>query len=369
MNTYPCQPRRGVFVLGLLVLLVAAPAHGQTDGAPPPSAPDTTLRDTSVQSAEDDQSSVTLDADVSEGETVLETVLEIFLLGPIFLLFMTLLLAFPMVLLGVAVVMDGGCFRYMVFAIGWVCAIFYGMIAGMLVGEGLFGTESLVMPIIHIFTWGYPILGLWVDMKLDNMPEEQYRAWDQTLTGGALLGFGAGSIAGLFRSAASGFGGFGGGSFGGGGASGSWSGASGAASASTGAGSAGSAAAGASAGTAGGTSGGAAATGAASGAAAASSSSTPDRSEERRDERGSLRQWFDKFRWYHGIAFIFAIIVFMPFGLGAMQALQNPKFFWTVLVGLLVYSVYKLLRQSPEATNAVVRSFSSFGGGEGSSSW
>jgi hypothetical protein len=303
-----------------------------------------------------------LDADVSEGETVLETVIEIFLLGPIFLLFMILLLAFPTVLLGVAVVMDGGCFRYMVFAIGWVCAIFYGMITGMLVGEGLFGTESLVMPIIHIFTWGYPILALWVDVKLEKMPEEQYRAWDQTLTGGALLGFGAGSIAGLFRSAASGFGGFGGGSFGGGGAAGSWSGASGAASASAGTGSAGSAAAG-------GTSGAAVATGAASGAAAGASSSAPDRSEPSRDGRGSIRQWFDKFQWYHGIVFTLAIIVFMPFGLGAMQALQNPEVFWTVLVGLLVYSVYKLLRRSPEATRRVVRSLSSFGGGEASSSW
>jgi hypothetical protein len=111
------------------------------------------------------------------------------------------------------------------------------------------------------------------------------------------------------------------------------------------------------------------ATGAASGAAAESSSSTPDRPDQSRDGRGSIRQWFDKFQWYHGIVFILASVVFMPFGLGAMQALQNAEVFWTVLVGLLVYSVYKLLRRSPEATRSVVRSLSSFGGGEASSSW
>jgi len=140
----------------------------------------------------------------SAGESVIEFLLEIFILGPIITILLGLLLAFPTVLLSVSLVMDGGCLRFILFGIGWLSAIIYGAFTGMIVGEAILGLEFLVKPIFHLFMWGYPVAAVWGHRKLEAMPEEQYRAWDQTLTGGALLGFGAGSIAGLARSVASG---------------------------------------------------------------------------------------------------------------------------------------------------------------------
>jgi len=277
-------------------------------------------------------------------ENVIGGLLLILLLSPIIAILVGLLLAFPAILLGVALVMDGGCLRYLLFGVGWIIALFYGLLAGLLIGEGLLGLEFLIEPIFYTFTLGYPAAGYWGRRTLQSMPEERYKAWEQTLTGGALFGFGAGSIAGLLRSAASGFGGVGGGSFGGGGASGSWSGTSGAASASSAAGSA-------------------------SAPAAAESSSDPSTSASSRGFWTRLRQWFQKFQWYHGFVFGLATLVFVPLGLGTMWALQNTKFFVFALVGAVLYSGYKLLKNNPDIPQTAVRSLSSWGGGEASGSW
>lgn len=309
---------------------------------------------------------------VSEGDDSFgENVLEVLIFGPIFAILLGLLLAFPSILLGVSLVMDGGCLRYLLFGVGWLCAIIYGLFTGAVVGEELLGLEFLVNPIIYVFMGGYPAVAYWGHKKLQSMPPEQYRAWDQTLTGGALLGFGAGSIAGLLRSVASGFGGFGGGSFGGGGASGSWSGASGAAGATSSPAASGatSSTAGTAA-TAGGSSQAAAVvTGAAPGVASEASASSA--SADASGSRGlwtRLRRWFQKFQWYHGLVFVLATLVFVPLGLGTIQALQNTKFFVFVLVCVVVYSGYKFLSRD-STSQSVVRTISSFRGGEATGSW
>lgn len=305
----------------------------------------------------------------SAGESAIEFLLEIFILGPIIALLLGLLLVFPTVFLAVSLVMDEGCLRFILFGVGWLFAIFYGLFTGAIVGEAILELEFLVKPIVYIFMWGYPVAAYWGRKRLEAMPDEQYRAWDQTLSGGALLGFGAGSIAGLVRSAASGFGGFGGGSFGGGGASGSWSGATSAA------GSASSTAAGSASSTAAGT-----VTAGSSQAAAMAAGATPRVSDEASsspatdapESRGfwtRLRRWFQKFQWYHGLAFVLVTLVFVPLGLGAMQALQNTKVFVFALVCVVIYSGYKLLRRYPDATGSALGTSSSFRGGEASSSW
>ncbi|MFB6274422.1 MAG: hypothetical protein ABEL51_16180 [Salinibacter sp.] len=119
-------------------------------------------------------------------------------------------LSVPAAALGVSLVMEVGCLRYIFFGMGWLCAICHGLLTGAIGGEGVPALTFLTKPIAHVFVWGYPIAAYWGHRKPQSMPEERYWAWDQTLTGGALLGFGAGSIAGLFRSVGSGFGGFGG---------------------------------------------------------------------------------------------------------------------------------------------------------------
>lgn len=326
-------------------------------------------QDASAHASDQDATSSASEEE-SAGESGLEFLIEVLILGPILAILLGLLLAFPTVLLAVSLVMDGGCLRYILFGIGWLFAIFYGLLTGALVGKALLGLGFLVTPITHLFMWGYPVAAYWGYKKLQSMPPEQYRAWDQTLSGGALLGFGAGSIAGLARSVASGFGGFGGGSFGGGGASGSWSGAT-------------SAAGSASATVAGGassTGAAATATGGSAQAAAVAAGTAPGVATERStgpatdssDSRGfwtRLRRWVQKFQWYHGFAFVLVTLVFVPLGLGTIQALQNTTVFVVVLVCVVVYSGYKLLHRHPDAPESVLRRISSFRGGEASSSW
>lgn len=291
-------------------------------------------------------------------DQIFEVLVVVFIVVPILAIVLGLLLVIPVVLLAVSLVLDGGCLRYLLFVLGWFFAIIYGLIVGTVVEELLFGIEFLSKSIFYVFMWGYPVAALWGHRTLQALPREQYRAWDQTLTGGALLGFGAGSVAGLLRSAGSGFGGFGGGSFGGGGASGSWSGASGAAGGASAIGTGGSSQA----------------------AAVAASTATGRTSKETSSTSSSeasapqsywarLRRWFQKFQWYHILAFVLVTLVFVPLGLGAMQALQNATVSAFVLVSVIAYSGYRLLRRNPGATQSVFRSVSSFKGGEGSSSW
>jgi len=286
--------------------------------------------------------------------------------GPLLFLLLGLLSAFPVVPLAVSLTMDGGFLRVLLFGVGWLFSVFYGLIVGGLIVEGLLRLEFLAEPIVQTFMWGSPMAAWWGHQRLQSMPREQRQAWTQTLTGGALLGFGAGSVAGLLRSAASagsGFGGFGGGSFGGGGASGSWGGTSGLTGKTSGA-------AGTVAGPLGTTG---SATSAAAGAVvaggmadkAASSLSTnaalPDGLWTR------LSRWFQKFQWYHGFSFVLTAIVFLPLGLGTMKALQNTDILLFVLGWGALYGAYNLIIRPTRATSP--QSSTSFTGGAASSSW
>jgi len=303
-------------------------------------------------------------------ENLIEGALVAFILVPLLLLLLTLLLAIPASLLAVALVLDGGCLRYLLFAMGWACTTVYGLLVGALVADVILGIPGLAELTAKAFLWGYPVIAWWGHKRFEAMPPEQYQAWKQSLTGGALLGFGAGSIAGVARSVGSGFGGFGGGSFGGGGASGSWSGASGAGSgvwSTTGATSA-SASAGVITGTG--------STSATAGGAAATLGGTPSAAKSSSSENRShssgiwshLKRWFRKFQWYHGAAFILVSLVFLPLGLGAVQALQNTMVLIVTLVVVVGYGTYRLIHSSVASTT-IERAVSSFRGGTGSSSW
>jgi uncharacterized membrane protein YfcA len=99
------------------------------------------------------------------------------------------------------------------------------------------------------------------------------------------------------------------------------------------------------------------------------SSSSASDAPESRGFWTRLRRWFQKFQWYHGLAFVLVTLVFVPLGLGTMQALQNTKFFVFALVCVVIYSGYKLLHRNPGAPEAILSTISSFRGGEASSSW
>lgn len=299
-------------------------------------------------------------------EHLIEGALVAFVLAPLLLLLLALLLAIPASLLAVSLVLDGGCLRYLLFALGWACTTIYGLLAGVLVADAILGMSGLTGLIAKAFLWGYPFVAWWGHRRLNAMPPEQYRAWKQSLTGGALLGFGAGSIAGLARSVGSGFGGFGGGSFGGGGASGSWSGASGAGvglsitAAGTGSSArkAGTTGRGSPSETAGETAAGPEGT----------ASVTSTKSSQMSRLWRNLSRWFRKFQWYHGAAFILVTLAFVPFGLGAVQALQNTTVLIVTIIAVAGYGAYRAMH-SPGASDAAWQVLSSFRGGAGSSSW
>lgn len=331
--------------------LVQPPAHG-VSGLPLEPRQETTESEEHVE---------------VEGHPGVEIFVEFFILGPLLLLFLALLLAIPTTVLGVSLVMDGGCLKYLLFGLGWLFAVFYGLLFGGIVGEMVLGWEALVGPLVHVFIWGYPAAAWWAHNKLQSMPPEQYKAWDQSLTGGALLGFGAASAASLLRSVfalkGGGFGGFGGGSFGGGGASGSWSGAASAA-----AGAAPASASSSSAGVSG------AASAASAGVVPAATSADDPRPSSQaasnaRGFRARLRAWADKFEWYHGLAFVLGTLVFVPLGLGAVHALQNTEVFVFVLVCIGIYTLYRVAQRASDAPDRTEGVSSSGPGGRASATW
>jgi hypothetical protein len=265
----------------------------------------------------------------------------------------------PFVILAVSLVMEEGCLRYGVFAAGWIFSAFSGMIVtglvlglvvgGLDLGSGVF--ESLGPVGVFAFILGYPAAAWWGRRWLQALPRERRLAWKQSLTGGALLGFGAGSVAGLLRSAASGFGGFGGGSFGGGGASGSWS------------GSAASSAAGPASGTA------ASAPGASTGAASASAPMGAAGASGAADGWWArFKAWGRRFRWYHGVGFVLAVLAFAALGAWTMAALRGDTEFLVLVLGSgAVYGGYRLWRRL--ASSDARDTDTSFQGGEASASW
>jgi hypothetical protein len=237
-----------------------------------------------------------------------------------------------------------------------VTGLVLGLVVGGLdLGSGVF--ESLGPVGVFAFILGYPVAAWWGRRWLQSLPRERRLAWKQSLTGGALLGFGAGSVAGLLRSAASGFGGFGGGSFGGGGAAGSWSGS--AASGAT------APASGSAAATSGASPG---ATGAAApaGAVGAGASGAADGWWAR------FKAWGRRFRWYHGVGFVLAVLAFAALGAWTMAALRGDTGFLVLVLGSgAVYGGYRLWRRlaSSDAQEDVQEPDTTFRGGEASASW
>lgn len=277
----------------------------------------------------------------------------------------------PFIVLAVSLVMEGGCLRSLVFAAGWAFSFFGGgIVSGLL---GVVATEALglgsgllenVLPVgIVILLLAYPIAAWWGRRWFRSLPREQYIVWKQALTGGALLGFGVGSIANLLRSAipvsggSGGFGGFGGGSFGGGGAGGSWSASAGGASTSGAATSAGASATGAPAGASSGTT-----------APAVVSGTAPVTSSSAGGWGSLLPTWLRRFRWIHGVLFALALFSF------AVLGAWNVEYPWRD-TGLLVlvlgiggaYGIYTLWRWwAPSASPFPDREFQ---GGEAAASW
>ena len=271
----------------------------------------------------------------ADDPTVLARVTEVLVMTVIILLFIAVLFGVPTGVAAVAVAMDDGGLRLGLSLVGWGLALVGGFLAGnlgmLLVGiildtENL-GPEALwlILGGINVFLVGHGAARVWIRRWLRALPEEKAVAWRRTLTDGALVGAGVGSIATLLRSAVtlkgSGFGGFGGGNFGGGGASGSWSGASGAATS-------GATAAPADTKAAGGA-GVRAAGGAAQGTEAAASGLW---------ER--VTQWTGRLHWYHAVVFGLVMVVFFGVASTAMELFP----FWGVVAPFALVLGYGLWR-------------------------
>ena len=269
-----------------------------------------------------DESPEAATANSSWGVQVVNGVVNSIVVLVIYLLLTTVLVGIPSTIAAVTAAMDDGPLRLGLFIIGWVLAPVCGFFAGVVTllplkeflgaGAGAFGF-MLGMPLV--FLTGYGVARARIRRWLQSLPEAEAVAWRRTLTGGALVGAGVGSVAKLIRSVftlkGSGFGGFGGGSFGGGGASGSWSGASGAASASS------------------------AGTGAVAGAGSGAAGTAPAASaavrgaEAAASERGSwLTQWRRRLQWYHAAAFGLVTLVFYAVASFTMEMFP----FWGAVV-------------------------------------
>jgi hypothetical protein len=263
------------------------------------------------------------DQDADESPSVWARGAEVLGMAILILPFIAVLFGIPTSVAAVTVAMDDGVLRFGLSFVGWVLALVGGFFAGSLC-MGLAGTILdtkslgpgalwLIFGGIVAFLVGHGAARVRIRRWLRSLPREKAVAWRRTLTGGALVGAGVGSVAKLLRSLftlkGSGFGGFGGGSFGGGGASGSWSGASGAASAS-------SAGAGAGAGSG------------AAGAAPAASAAAQG-TEAAASERGRwLTQWRRRLHWYHAAAFGLVTLVF--YGVASVTMELFP--FWGAVV-------------------------------------
>ena len=356
----------------LLLLLCAAPAAAQdaVQESTEEALPDTTVQRDSVAAPEDESDGAIVSISTSEDDMT-DSVLEFIVLA----IFLTILIAIAGVFVGgfaaVSIFMDTGCLRFFVFALGWGPAAFIGLFIGLLLSE-MTGLEFLMSLSTKTLFWGYPIawgVGL---HHAKQLPEDEFETWKQTLTGGALLGAGAGSVLNLARSAAVFKGG--GGSFGGGGASGSFSGGAAANVQSV-----------AAASTSGGSAAGAVALGGAAGAANvavqhaanssdAESSASPDADSEAREptswfHRQALRftRWIQRFQWYHGCAFVVVALIFIPVGLWVAHLLQDRNLLIAggVIVGLTI--VYRLWKRW--ATPSPSEADSSFSGGGAVTSW
>ncbi|NBB74902.1 MAG: hypothetical protein GVY35_14680 [Bacteroidetes bacterium] len=331
----------------------------------------------SVLAAEDAADSAAVQSDTSDGDqhASLRGLKALGAVVPSRLFEVLLVLAFmvtPVICAGgfaaVALFLDAGCLRMGLAVLGWGAALLGGLLIGGVLGTGL-GALS-------VFGWagviagglGYPVLFLRARTKIKQLPQAEYLTWKHTLTGGALLGTGAGSALSVVRSAGALFKGSGG-SFGGGGASGSFGGgqvaqvatasAQGASASST-VGLTSSAAPGVGA-----VSAGVAST--RSAAAAADDQGRASSASGSRVKRVGRAVWrlVRRLRWYHGVAFVLVLLVFLPVGMGVGTVFQRPRLLlWIVGVYTLFRVPWLLVRSGIEvaATLYVVSLFVALAG-------
>lgn len=304
------------------------------------------------------------------------SVLEAVLLGLAALLFLVLFTGIPISIAAVTAAMEGGWLRTGLSGAGVLGALAGGALTGML-GLSLTGqvveinlTFGLLFWAIAggglLFAGGFFRLRALIRRWLRALPPERARTWRQTLTGGAVVGAGLGTLSSLLRSLfaakGGGFGGYGGGSFGGGGASGSWSGAS----AAGGVASGGAAPSGAGAGTALSTGESAVVGAGASGApepgdADATTDASPSSSSSA-GLLGRVRRWTRHLQWYHAVTFALIAGAFSSLVKFTVQALEVKTAL--VLGGLLgAYALWRR-RSSDEDDRAA-----SLRGGGASASW
>lgn len=252
----------------------------------------------------------------------------------------------------VALFMESGCLRIGLAMLGWGSALLGGLIIGGLLGTALGGLSFFGWTGVIVGGLGYPILFLRARKKIEQLPRAEYLTWKLTLTGGALIGTGASSAASLGRSAGALFKG-GGGSFGGGGASGAFGG--GQIAQVTAAAAQGTGAPGAvvlTSNTA------PVAVGAVStGMASAGTTESADGKDRVSATTGSrirqfghaVRDFMHRLRWYHGVAFVFIVLVFLPVGMGVTTIFQRPRLLlWIVGFYALCRTYWLVFRIAPE---------------------
>lgn len=224
------------------------------------------------------------------------------------ILIVGLFMGVPVVLAGgfgsVFLFMETGCLKGLLGVLGWLAALVAGLINGLLLGTWVGALEPFAWTGVIVGGLGYPLGLIRAQRILKQLPRADYLTWKHTLTGGAMVGTGAGSVLSAARSAGILF--KGGGSFGGGGASGSFGSAKATIAVQT-----------------------ATAPGAvipgpvdmASGAATPQTSASDSR--VCRWTRAAMRQ-VRRFRWYHGLAFVLIVLIFLPVGMGLTAVLQRP---------------------------------------------
>ncbi|MFB6249781.1 MAG: hypothetical protein ABEL97_14560 [Salinibacter sp.] len=295
------------------------------------------------------------------------SILEAVVLGIAALLFLVLFAGIPVSVAAVTAAMDGSWLRTVLSGVGVVGALAGGALTGML-GLSLTGQVVEMTLTLGLLVWtiagggllfagGFFGLRALIRRWLRALPPERARTWRQTLTGGAVIGVGFGTLSSLLRSLfaakGGGFGGYGGGHFGGGGASGSWSGAS--------------------------AGGGAASAGVASaktktetGTAVAVTRGpeppepgTPDATTDTSPSTGlfgGVLRWVRHLQWYHAATFALIAVAFSSLVKLTVQALEVKTAL--VLFGLVgAYALWR--RRSTDGGDAAA----AFRGGRASASW
>lgn len=350
------------FVLSLAFLVphftASSPSSAQTAGLQQSASTPTQLA-SAVTAAPPDSANVEIS--VGASESWIEALLEFLILGIITILLLAVVGAFTGGFAAVSIFMETGCLRFVVFGLGWVPACIAGFLVGIFLSEST-GWDVLMETGLQVGFLGYPIGWAWGLRRANQLPREEYLTWKHTLTGGALLGTGAGSALSFTRAAGLLFKG-GGGSFGGGGASGSLSSApsvSAAAAASSGSVSATGAVA------LGGTGSGATATGKQTVSERTAPSSKASWMRRRLHKVGHRIR---SLRWYHVAAFMLIVLIFVPVGLGVATWLQNPDVLIFVTAAAALIGGYRLSRRWTASAASSSRKDSDFRGGGASDSW